>query len=130
GILKTGAVACPIFDAFMEDAIRDRLEDSGAKAIITTPELLKRVPVAHLPELKHVLLAGEEVKEEGLYMSFNTRMASASKDFNIEWVDLEDGMIIHYTAGSSGTLKGIYHVHQAMVQIYQTSKWVLDLKEN
>lgn len=130
GILKTGAVACPIFDAFMEDAIRDRLEDSGAKAIITTPELLKRVPVAHLPELKHVLLAGEEVKEEGLYMNFNTRMASASEDFNIEWVDLEDGMIIHYTAGSSGTLKGIYHVHQAMVQIYQTSKWVLDLKEN
>ena len=33
----------------MEGAVYDRLLDSEAKAIVTTPELLKRVPVDKLP---------------------------------------------------------------------------------
>src|SRR5699024_12022838 len=43
GILKVGAIAGPLFEAFMEQAVRDRLQDSEAKMLITTPELLNRV---------------------------------------------------------------------------------------
>jgi len=130
GIIKTGAIVGPLFEAFMEGAVRDRLEDSGAKAIVTTPELLSRVPVGDLPELKYVFLVGDDIAEEGPYIDLKKRMNEASKHFDIEWVDRQDGLILHYTSGSTGKPKGVLHVHNAMIQHYQTAKWVLDLKED
>src|SRR5690606_56619 len=64
GALKMGLIVGPLFEAFMEGAIYDRLDDSGAKAIITTPDLLGRVPFDRLPELKTVFLVGENVTED------------------------------------------------------------------
>ncbi|MYL62742.1 acetate--CoA ligase [Bacillus hwajinpoensis] len=130
GTLKLGAIAGPLFEAFMEGAVRDRLEDSEAKVLVTTPELLERVPVDELPNLENVVLVGENVKEEGPYIDFYKHFESADKKLKIEWVDREDGMILHYTSGSTGKPKGVLHVHNAMVQHYQTAKWVLDLKED
>ncbi|MBM7552254.1 acetate--CoA ligase [Thalassobacillus pellis] len=128
GILKVGAIAGPLFEAFMEQAVRDRLEDSEASMLITTPELLDRVPVDDLPHLKQIVLVGGNSGDG--YIDYHKEMDQASKDFDIEWVDLEDGMLLHYTSGSTGKPKGVYHVHNAMIQHYQTGKWVLDLKED
>ncbi|KXG08870.1 Acetyl-coenzyme A synthetase [Anoxybacillus sp. P3H1B] len=130
GAIKTGAIVGPLFEAFMEGAVRDRLEDSEAKVIVTTPELLLRVPVNELPALKYVLLVGDQIKEEGPYIDFKKRMNEASKHFDVEWVDRQDGLILHYTSGSTGKPKGVLHVHNAMIQHYQTAKWVLDLQED
>ncbi|ANB56411.1 AMP-binding enzyme family protein [Anoxybacillus sp. B7M1] len=130
GAIKTGAIVGPLFEAFMEGAVRDRLEDSEAKVIVTTPELLPRVPVNELPALKYVLLVGDQIKEEGPYIDFKKRMNEASKHFDVEWVDRQDGLILHYTSGSTGKPKGVLHVHNAMIQHYQTAKWVLDLQED
>ncbi|OAT84540.1 acetate--CoA ligase [Bacillus sp. MKU004] len=129
GAVKLGAIVGPLFEAFMEGAVRDRLEDSEAKVLITTPELLDRVPVSELPHLKHVFLIGEDVKEDDVHVDFNAKFNEASDKLNIEWVDPNDGLILHYTSGSTGKPKGVLHVHNAMLQHYQTSKWVLDLKE-
>ncbi|MDE8564719.1 acetate--CoA ligase [Anoxybacillus rupiensis] len=130
GAIKTGAIVGPLFEAFMEGAVRDRLEDSEAKVIVTTQELLPRVPVNELPALKYVLLVGDQIKEEGPYIDFKKRMNEASKHFDVEWVDRQDGLILHYTSGSTGKPKGVLHVHNAMIQHYQTAKWVLDLQED
>lgn len=129
GAIKTGAVVGPLFEAFMEGAIRDRLEDSEASVIVTTPELLPRVPVDELPHLKHIFLVGENIKEEGKYHHFNKKLKEADKRFEIEWVDRNDGLILHYTSGSTGKPKGVLHVHNAMIQHYQTARWVLDLQD-
>ncbi|WP_408007226.1 acetate--CoA ligase [Pseudalkalibacillus sp. A8] len=129
GALKVGAIVGPLFEAFMEGAVTDRLEDSEAKVLVTTPALLDRVPVDKLPALKHVILVGENVQEDDTYADYYKRMENASKDLEIEWVDREDGMILHYTSGSTGKPKGVLHVHNAMLQHYQTGKWVLDLKD-
>jgi len=129
GAIKVGAIVGPLFEAFMEGAVKDRLEDSEAKVLITTPELLKRVPVDELPELKHVFLVGEGIEEEGPYIDFNKRLNEADKNLDIEWVDRKDGMILHYTSGSTGRPKGVLHVHNAMIQQYETARWILDLKE-
>ncbi|UKS64336.1 acetate--CoA ligase [Rossellomorea marisflavi] len=129
GAIKLGAIVGPLFEAFMEGAVRDRLEDSGAKVLVTTPELLERVPVDELPELKHVFLIGDGVKEDDVHIDFMAKFKDASKKLSVEWVDREDGLILHYTSGSTGKPKGVLHVHNAMLQHYQTSKWVLDLQE-
>ncbi|NMH71735.1 acetate--CoA ligase [Bacillus sp. RO2] len=129
GAIKLGAIVGPLFEAFMEGAVKDRLEDSEAKVIITTPELLNRIPLDDLPALKHVVLVGENVKEEGPFIDFNSRMKEASRKLQVEWVEKTDGLVLHYTSGSTGKPKGVLHVHNAMIQHYQTAKWVLDLKE-
>ncbi|SFS43953.1 acetate--CoA ligase [Marininema halotolerans] len=128
GTLKVGAIAGPLFEAFMEGAVRDRLVDSEAIALVTTPDLLSRVPHHELPALKHIILVGGEADEAHGFYSFEKEMDAASSSFEIEWVDREDGMLIHYTSGSTGKPKGVYHVHNAMLQHYQTGKWVLDLQ--
>lgn len=130
GILKTGAIAGPLFEAFMEQAVRDRLQDSEAKMLITTPELLGRVPQDDLPNLEKIVLVGESDETSDKYIHFADEMKEASTEFDIEWVDLEDGMLLHYTSGSTGKPKGVYHVHNAMIQHYATAKWVADLKED
>ncbi|WP_242226035.1 acetate--CoA ligase [Bacillus cereus group sp. BfR-BA-01358] len=130
GAVKLGAIVGPLFEAFMEGAVRDRLEDSEAKVLITTPELLERVPLNDLPALKTVFLVGENVEEGGKTVAFNPLFEQASKELHIEWLGREDGLILHYTSGSTGKPKGVLHAQNAMVQHYQTAKWVLDLKED
>jgi len=130
GAIKLGAIVGPLFEAFMEGAVRDRLEDSGAKVLVTTPELLERVPVSELPNLKHVLLVGDNLDSNGEHIDFKQKLSEASSKLDVEWVDRKDGLILHYTSGSTGKPKGVLHVHNAMIQHYQTAKWVLDLKED
>ncbi|WP_270394616.1 acetate--CoA ligase [Bacillus paranthracis] len=130
GAVKLGAIVGPLFEAFMEGAVRDRLEDSEAKVLITTPELLERVPLNDLPALKTVFLVGDNVEEGGKTVAFNPLFEQASKELHIEWLGREDGLILHYTSGSTGKPKGVLHAQNAMVQHYQTAKWVLDLKED
>lgn len=129
GALKLGVIVGPLFEAFMEGAVYDRLADSEATAIVTTPALLSRVPLDKLPLLKTVFLIGDNIEETDKIVDFKKRLAVASTSFDIEWVDKEDGMVLHYTSGSTGAPKGVLHVHYAMVQQYQTAQWVLDLKE-
>ncbi|MCT2536972.1 acetate--CoA ligase [Aquibacillus koreensis] len=130
GILKVGAIAGPLFEAFMEQAVRDRLEDSEASMLITTPELLERVPHNELPNLEKIVLVGDFTEASNKYVDYFKEMDQASEAFDIEWVDLEDGMLLHYTSGSTGKPKGVYHVHNAMIQHYATGDWVIDLKED
>ncbi|MFB9279901.1 acetate--CoA ligase [Cohnella cellulosilytica] len=129
GTLKVGAVVGPLFEAFMETAVKDRLQDSGAVALVTTPALLSRVPRKELPELKHIFVFGDSVAEGDGIIDYGRAMADASDEAEVTFLDREDGMILHYTSGSTGRPKGVYHVHNAMVQHYHTGRVVLDLRE-
>jgi len=130
GAIKLGAIVGPLFEAFMMEAIRDRLLDSKAKVLVTTPDLLDRVPVDELPHLNRVIIVGNNVEEDECHIDFYKNMKIASKELEIEWLDREDGLVLHYTSGSTGKPKGVLHVHNAMIQHYQTAKWVLDLRDD
>lgn len=58
GINRIGAIPVPLFEAFMEQAIEDRMENSGAVAIITNQRLKQRIPYDKLPAMKHTILVG------------------------------------------------------------------------
>lgn len=140
GIHRVGAIPVPLFEAFMEAAIEDRLSDSQAQAIITTPALLGRVPLAKLPYLKEVVISADEsaatekfVQEQKKLVHksihhYQPLVREASSELEPTWLTVNDGLVIHYTSGSTGKSKGVLHRQYAMVGHYQTSKWVLDLK--
>ncbi len=130
GAIKVGAIVGPLFEAFMDAAVYDRLNDSEAKLLVTTPELINRVPLDKLPKLEKVVLVGDDIPESDQIVSFKKQFEGASEELEIEWVDREDGMLLHYTSGSTGKPKGVLHAHNAMIQQYQTAQWVLDLNED
>lgn len=136
GIHRVGAVPVPLFEAFMEAAAKDRLADSEATALVTTAELLKRVPLCDLPGIRHVFIVGSEGLEpafdgcQAVFHPFSAEMAAASDKLTPAWLTKDDGLIIHYTSGSTGKSKGALHRQYAMVGHYQTSKWSLDLRED
>lgn len=128
GLLKIGAIVGPLFEAFMEKAVVDRLENSEAKVLITNKSLLSRVPQEKLPHLEKIVVVDDDVEES--YIDFNTLMKNESDDFDIEWLKPDDGLILHYTSGSTGQPKGVLHVQQAMLLHYISGKYVLDLQED
>lgn len=129
GAIKIGAIAGPLFEAFMEGAVKDRLENSEAKVVVTTPELLERIPADKLPHLQHIFVVGGEAESGTNIINYDEAAKQESTRLDIEWMDKKDGYLLHYTSGSTGTPKGVLHVHEAMIQQYQTGKWVLDLQE-
>jgi len=130
GSLKIGAIVGPLFEAFMEGAVEDRLADAEASVIVTTNALKGRVPKDRLPHLKHIVLIDGDGELAEREVSYRELMDAANEELDIEWVDLEHPMILHYTSGSTGKPKGVLHVHGAMIQQYITGHWVLDLKED
>src|SRR5699024_4474056 len=82
GTLKLGAIVGPLFEAFMEKAVKDRLENSDAKVIVTTSELVGRIPVDDLPNLEKVVVVSETDNYD--HLDFNAAYEKASEDFEIE----------------------------------------------
>jgi acetyl-CoA synthetase len=130
GIVKIGAIVGPLFEAFMEGAVKDRLLDSEAVAIVTQPSLRDRISDQELPDLKHIFMVGAEGNIGPKEIDWNAEMDAASDECETEWVDREDPMLLLYTSGSTGKPKGVLHVHNAMIQHLATGKWVLDLQKD
>jgi acetyl-CoA synthetase len=134
GTLKLGAVIGPLFSAFGPDAVKDRLEDSGAKVLVTSPELWAKVKDirAELPKLEHVLLVTRRGSAEagpGVAL-WDEVVAPASEEFETVNTDPEDYSVMHYTSGTTGKPKGAAHVHNAIIGQYATGKYVLDLHDD
>ncbi|MGN5882313.1 acetate--CoA ligase [Staphylococcus simulans] len=130
GILKLGAIVGPLFEAFMEKAVADRLDNSDANVIVTTKDLKSRIPKDDLPKLEKIVVVDENGDVEEEDVDFNKALKDASDEFDIEWLDREDGLILHYTSGSTGQPKGVLHVQDAMIVHYISGKYVLDLQED
>jgi acetyl-CoA synthetase len=131
-IAKIGAVLGPLFSAFGPDALRDRLQDSGAKIIITTPDLLPKLDEIRdqLPDLEYVIVVRAAGKLKRGEISYEELMVDASEHLVPEHMDPEDPLYLLYTSGTTGKPKGVVHVHNDIVGHHMTSKWVLDLRDD
>ncbi len=132
GTLKAGAVIGPLFSAFGPDAVKDRLEDSEAKVLVTSPSLKKKIAdiIPDLPALQKIVTVfrGKQ-KSDGDALSYDELMTDVSDAFETVHTHKEDYAIMHYTSGTTGKPKGAAHVHEAVLGHYATGRYVLDLHE-
>ncbi len=132
GTLKAGCVVGPLFSAFGPEAIKDRLANSGAVVLVTSPELKPKVDDIRdqLPELQYIIVVshGAPVSVTGAgEHTWDRLVTSQSTDYQIVPTTDEDWSIMHYTSGTTGKPKGAAHVHKAIMGHYATAKYVLDL---
>jgi acetyl-CoA synthetase len=147
---RIGAIHSVVFGGFSADSLKERINDSKSKVVITsdggyrrggkvnlkatTDEALGPVANANCPTVEKVVVyarTGQEIPMvDGRDIWWHEAMASAERFVAPEEMDSEDGLFILYTSGSTGKPKGIYHTTGGyLTQAHATAKLTFDLKD-
>ena len=113
-IYRMGAIAVPLAALFGPEALRYRLGDSGARALITNDQgLAKVLPLkADLPGLELLITTG--APESGSE-SLSALCARARDSFATLDTSLHDPALMIYTSGTTGQPKGVLHGHRVLL---------------
>jgi acetyl-CoA synthetase len=113
-IYKAGAVALPIAILFGPDALAYRLQNSGARALITNAQGLAKLAEvrAQVPDLSLVLSI--DGPDDGA-LGFNDTLARARADFAPVATTPDDPAMMIYTSGTTGQPKGALHGHRVVL---------------
>lgn len=111
-IYKLGAVALPIAVLFGPDALSYRLQNSGARALLTNAQGLAKLDGirGEVPELSCVL----SIDREGAG-GFSELLARASAQFTAVDTAADDPAMMIYTSGTTGQPKGALHAHRVLI---------------
>ncbi len=133
-VLKTGAIAQPLFSAFGDESLFIRLENAGTKAIVTQRKHLNKVRsiLPRLPFLEHIIIVDHNIEKALLEkeVPFSLEKESPVEHFETCPTVAESPSVLHYTSGTTGPPKGVKHVHYSLISQYLTTKWVLDLRDD
>jgi acetyl-CoA synthetase len=145
---RIGATHSVVFGGFSAQSLRDRIEDTGAKAVITADHQIrggKQLPLKSIVDdalalggcdsIKSVLVvkrSGADVAmTAGRDIWMHDLLAKQASTCEPEWVSAEHPLFLLYTSGSTGKPKGVQHstggylLHAAL-----TTKWTFDLKQD
>jgi acetyl-CoA synthetase len=114
GIYKLGAVALPLAMLFGVEAVSYRLQDSGARALITNAQGLAKLAGSRevLGALDLILSidgAGEGAED------FHAALARAAPSFAPVATAADDPALMVYTSGTTGPPKGALHAHRVLL---------------
>ena len=111
GTLKMRAIAGVLFSNFGEEALLDRLGDSGARLLFTRKNYLRKINSIWpgLSHLEKVIVVDMDEDQSERILSGPRLLSTAATDFLVVPTAPETPSVIHYTSGSTGKSKGAQH---------------------
>jgi acetyl-CoA synthetase len=151
---KIGAIHTTIFSGFNAQALRSRLNDAGAKMLITANKMHRHsvsidlrkqwMPLLKNTDISKIIVVEED---EELEKNRSLELGGSSRVFNYkkfvrnsrlqgeqcktESMDPEDSLFILYTSGTTGKPKGTIQTHGGfMIVAAQQTAYLIDMKTN
>ena len=142
---RIGAVHSVVFAGFSAESLRDRINDSKCKIVITADEAVrgkKIIPLKRMvdeavmacPSVEHVFITKRTNAKIPFYPPRDIWMDEAMEGERpycpIEHMDSEDTLFLLYTSGSTGKPKGVSHTTAGYLLFAAlTHKYVFDYKD-
>ena len=142
---RIGAVHSIVFGGFSSEALRDRVNDSDCKVVVTSDYSLrgkKQIPLkasadkglADCPNVNTCIVVkrtgGDIDWNDDRDVWYHEAVEAASPDCPPEEMDAEDPLFILYTSGSTGKPKGVLHTTGGyLLYAAMTHKYVFDYQE-
>jgi len=112
-IYKLAAIALPLAVLFGVDAIKYRLQNSGARTLITNTACLARLTEIRAELPLDVILSTDGAADGALDLA--ETLARAASDFAPETTSADDPAMMIYTSGTTGPPKGALHAHRVLL---------------
>ena len=143
---RIGAIHSVVFGGFSAQSVRDRINDAGAVAVITTDEQCrggKKLPLKPAVDEAIALGGCESIKTVIVFkrtgghcpmtaerdLWWDDVVANQPETCEPEWVEAEHPLFLLYTSGSTGKPKGVQHSTGGyLLHAVLTMKWTFDLK--
>ncbi len=144
---RIGAIHSVVFGGFSAKSLHERIEDTGAIAVITADEQMrggkgillkpvvdKALAMSRTNSVNSVIIyqrTGTHIEWNGIRDIWWHQLITGKSDYcEPEWVSAEHPLFILYTSGSTGKPKGIQHSSAGyLLGAMVSMKWVFDYKE-
>ena len=113
---KSGKISIPLFNLFGIDALKFRLIDSSASAVICDKHgLEKLMKIKHdLPSLKHIICTDKKESDNDI-LFFDGLLNRSKDEYKNVNTNSEDPALIIYTSGTTGDPKGALLPHRTLL---------------